>query len=195
MEPRKNPNKYLPRPPSYPEKKTRQCYTRKCNIISEYVRFTIYVSRTCPELSSSFKCFSKKLKVKLFNVIRTSSVSLVVSFYLRDAESRSVCVRVCEWAIECVCVSLNVYTIVMCLYEECCVPFHMLPIFKSTGIYYAFPALSRYPVQSTIFLIRWMYAARTKCSKQMLRIVMITVLHKEKCAHKRNSSARESNKM
>lgn len=35
-----------------------------------------------------------------------------------------------------------------------CVPFHMLPIFKSTGIYYAFPALSRYPAQSTIFLIR-----------------------------------------
>lgn len=45
------------------------------------------------------------------------------------------------------------------------------------------------------FLNSFGYAARTKCSKQMLRIVMITVLHKEKSAHKRNSSTRESNKM
>lgn len=100
-----------------------------------------------------------------------------------------------HWIYVCVVERLCHWNVSARVLFTLCVPFHMLPIFKSTGIYYAFPALSQVPGTKYNFLNSFGYAARTKCSKQMLRIVMITVLHKEKSAHKRNSSTRESNKM
>lgn len=144
--------------------------------------------------SSSFKCFSKKLKVKLFNIYPHLRFFLLqcLLFISENVEPVFVVrVRVCEWDIEYVCVSLNAYTIEMCLYLYSlyilwcvctdCVPFHMLlPISRVQAFIMHFPL---YPgTKYTIFLIRWIW--RTHTPKNVQSKAKLYVLSWLRLAHK-----------